>query len=379
MTTTAFHAWRQAAAQLVEELRTVGALRSDAVAGAMVRHGRHLYLPAAGPADGLPDDPDALMRRAYTDDPAGDLTGTRLATSRPSAVAKLLEAADLHTGQRVLSIDGDGGWTAALAADLTGHRVDTVVAYPGHAVPARRNLAADGCDLVAVHQGDGYAGAPGEGPFDTILATVGIAGVPPVWIGQLTRGDSGAAFGTLVVPLAHGGMHPLVRISMPGQGRRPPVARLVALADFTAADGQLYAGCRTSPATRAVTLPEPRHRYRDFAMPGGLEDPTAMADLWMYLAARDHRTTRATSGSLSGCALVSEDERCAVLVQGDGLHLTDDTPSTLALAEATAHRIGDWIRLGRPPLTAWSSTLDWITRDGYRPLWMPTTWTLDAP
>jgi hypothetical protein len=128
-----------------------------------------------------------------------------------------------------------------------------------------------------------------------------------------------------------------------------------------------------------VPLPEPRHRYRDFEMPGGLEDPQAIADVWMYLATRDHRTTCAALGPVAGCALVSEDERSAVLVQPDGLHLTDDTPSTLALAEATAHRIGDWIRLGRPPLTAWRSTLDWIAPGGHRPLWMPTTWTLDAP
>lgn len=60
---------------------------------------------------------------------------------------------------------------------------------------AAANLRRAGIAGVTVLTGDGWAGAPSAGPFDRIVATVGVWDLSPAWIEQLRIG------GVLVVPI----------------------------------------------------------------------------------------------------------------------------------------------------------------------------------
>ena len=66
--------------------------------------------------------------------------------------------------------------------------------------------------------GDGEHGAPGQGPFDAIIATAGAWDIPPSWTAQLADG------GTLVVPLRMNGVTRVIlsfRVTQSCDLRRP--------------------------------------------------------------------------------------------------------------------------------------------------------------
>lgn len=367
MSTTAPAAWQAAAMRLAGDLRATGALRSDQVAEAIRSVPRHRFLPDAGSAD----TPSAsLLERSYADrgimtHTPEDAAGTYSSTSQPSIVAKMLEAAGLRRGMRVLEIGAGTGWHAALIAHITRTQVTTVEHSAVVAAEARSALERVSTPDVTVITGDGYDGDPVGAPYDLIVATCGISGVPPDWLRQL------ADRGTVLAPVAHGGMHPLMRIRVTSDG---PRGRLVTAADFMTAEGALYAAAELSPATAGTPLPAPNPANVQPGAVPNLDPHGAYLDLWMHLAARDQRITcgAAADGRLAGCTLV--DGQHAVYIQPDALHPTPG-PGGQALADHAVRLIRDWTECGRPPLTAWSCSLTPAGR-AQRPVLAPAHWEL---
>ncbi|GAA2364649.1 protein-L-isoaspartate O-methyltransferase [Streptomyces carpaticus] len=354
MTATATD-WAPRARALADELRAKGALSSDVVADAIASVPRHLFVTGhyahgqhttVDPAQPTDEHLSVIYRDigVMTHTPS-DKAGGYSSTSQPSIVAKMLEAAHLTPGMRVLEIGAGTGWNAALIAHITGAPVHTVEASDLVAAEAREALTRASADHVTVHSADGYTGHPADGPYDLITVTCGIAGIPTGWLDQLAPG------GTILAPIALGGTHPLTRVHATPDGA---AGQLVTMADFMAARGPLYADATPSPATAGTALaaPTPTHAVH---FPDPLERP-AYIDLWMYLATHDPRTTCAGAQGTTeytGCAVV-QDRDTVVYVQPTGIH---PTPAATDLAAQTLDRIAAWTNAGRPPMSTWRAPL----------------------
>lgn len=124
--------------------------------------------------------PHALAGQAYTD---GELDlGNGRAMLAPMVFAKLLEAAQLSGGERVLDVGCGIGYSAAIIARLAA----SVVALEEDAALTRQAqaaLAGSGGASVVVVQGALAAGWPAAGPYDFILLD-GAAEVVPDALGR---------------------------------------------------------------------------------------------------------------------------------------------------------------------------------------------------
>ena len=122
------------------------------------------------------------------------------ASSQPAIMGVMLELLGVRPGDRVLEIGTGSGYNAALLAVLVGPRgrVTTIDLDEDLVDAARARLDAHGFGAVRTRRGDGTLGAADDGPFEAIVATVAVGGVPAAWHAQLREG------GRLVMPLALG-------------------------------------------------------------------------------------------------------------------------------------------------------------------------------
>ena len=197
---------------MVRAVLAEGGLSDPAWRAAFEHVPRHLFVPCyfAGPVGREErlwcEDPDAgrrarWLRGAYENAPLA----TRIrdgvlvsSSSRPSLMARMLEALDVHDGHAVLEIGAGTGYNAALIAHRLGDSaVTTVDLDPEITESARRHLAAAGY-RPAVVTGDGARGCPERGPYDRIIATCALPCVPPTWPAQCRPGAR------LLAPLATG-------------------------------------------------------------------------------------------------------------------------------------------------------------------------------
>jgi protein-L-isoaspartate(D-aspartate) O-methyltransferase len=176
-------------AELADRLCRQKVLRTPANEAAFRDTPRHLFLP------GFPLD------QAYADNPVYTKTtadGTTIsAASQPWMVAAMLEQLDIQPGHRVMEAGAGTGYNAAIMAKVTGDsgHVTTIDVDDDLVAEARENLAAAGVKNVDVLLGDGALGHRAGGPYDRIIATVGVYEIPTAWLDQL------APSGRLVAPL----------------------------------------------------------------------------------------------------------------------------------------------------------------------------------
>jgi len=139
-------------------------------------------------------------------------------SSAPSLMALMLEAADIHDDHRVLEVGTGTGYNAALlchrlgAGNVTSIDIDTDLVHR-----ARERLAALGY-FPHLAAADGTAGYQDRAPFDRIIATVGIPGVPGAWIDQTALG------GKVLVPLdlaGSAGLMALLTVNSSGTAQGP--------------------------------------------------------------------------------------------------------------------------------------------------------------
>ncbi|WP_409186261.1 methyltransferase domain-containing protein [Amycolatopsis sp. VS8301801F10] len=361
-------------------LRRAGAIRDDAVERAFATVPRHLFLarfrhqqwhemPSEGPV------PEEILDVVYGDNPlafkidedSGQLVS---ATTRPSLLARILGALELSPGTRVLEIGAGIGYNAALIQAVTGAEVVSLDVQPDVIADAEEALRRCGVDGVVTVVGDGYDGHPARGPYDRILASCGIRGVPPSWGEQLAPG------GFVLAPFAHGGAHPLVRFRRErGRLRATGVGPWT---DFMLAGGALYQPFPGAHPARFAQGPFPEPIVSKQVLPRMTGDD--YGDLWFFLAARSTRMTQAHFAGLDPAdgtaALLAEDAAGAAVVQrGGAVHATG--PDAAALADDLADLCSAWSACGRPAIGDWSAPMARHPLPG-GPLLVPDGWSVPA-
>lgn len=197
--------WKPRATGLATQLSTKGVLNDPAWTSAFASTPRHLFTPQVIAEDGaiLRTDQPRWLQAVYSD--TALLTQTVPAdsgqpwptssSSQPAVMAVMLERLDTRIGHRVLEIGTGTGYNTALLCHRLGEgTVCSLDIHPELVATAREHLAKIGyhpCLTTA----DGADGWVEHAPFDRILATCAITGIPPEWIRQLADG------GRIVAPL----------------------------------------------------------------------------------------------------------------------------------------------------------------------------------
>ncbi len=126
--------------------------------------------------------PPTLAPLAYAD--ADIPVGKGRAMLRPMVLAKLLQAAHVRSGERLLDVGSATGYAAALLARL-GASVVALEEDPDLAAAAKAAFAAVGAANAEVVVGPLAAGWPAGGPYDGILLNGAAEIVPEAFAGQL--------------------------------------------------------------------------------------------------------------------------------------------------------------------------------------------------
>jgi protein-L-isoaspartate(D-aspartate) O-methyltransferase len=335
-------------------------VRDPAVIGAFARVPREQFVHAIVDEGGRPVpitleqvySDEALVTRVHEGRPSSS-------SSQPSLMAQMLDELRLRPGHRVLEVGTGTGYNAALIATITGAPVVTVDVQPDVVADAAAALARVGVSGVTTLLADGYLGAPAYGPFDRIIATVGVGGVPPSWLEQL------GTDGLILAPVEHGGIQPCLLVTKELAGRG------ALRSGFMLAAGALHPEA-TPPAP--ITLPDP---------PVTVPVPAVAArryyELWFGLAAWDARVERRYAeglvegvwpGPATACTVVDPADG-SVVVALDALYPVGASPG---LVEHVGSLVGRWHAAGGPAVSAWRC--DFAFGAG---LWRPTRWRTDAP
>ena len=274
--------------------------------------------------------------------------------SQPSVVAMMLEALDLEPGMRVLEIGAGTGYNAALMAEVVGDQrlVTTIDIDPDVVAQTRRLLARAGYGAVEVICGDGALGHAASAPFDRIVATVGCSDISWDWVEQMQQD------GLLLVPLDHGGSHPLVKLRVGATGR--VAGRIVGWTAFMRMRGDLETsgpwavwppdvGGRAPDAVRPL-FPALERALADSSASADAEAewwrmPSAWYDFHFFACLCDRRAYRGPEG----LGLVDDDGASAALIRRDGVQVWGGS----GLYEELETAYGRWERLDAPALSSW--------------------------
>ena len=135
---------------------------------------------------------DRYRDQAYADHPLPIPLGQTV--SQPFIVARMIEAAQVAAGSKVLEVGTGTGYAAAVLAEM-GAKVFTIERHAELAALARLNLDRLGYGAVDVITGDGSEGHVLEAPFDAILVAAAVPDLPPALFTQLREG------GRMVIPV----------------------------------------------------------------------------------------------------------------------------------------------------------------------------------
>jgi protein-L-isoaspartate(D-aspartate) O-methyltransferase len=140
---------------------------------------------------------------AYDDGPLPIGFGQTI--SQPYMVALICQVAQLRGAERVLEIGTGSGYQAAVLAKLA-REVYSIEAVPSLHDRARATLDLMGIANVHLRTGDGSLGWSEEAPFDVVVVTAAMPGIPRPLLHQLTP------TGKLVAPVGEDNLQTLVRI-----------------------------------------------------------------------------------------------------------------------------------------------------------------------
>jgi methyltransferase of ATP-grasp peptide maturase system len=359
---------------LVEQLVDAGLLHSERWRGAFERVPRHVFVPrvfldrdADGwfvPLDGdLPGHHDEWLRTVYCDDTLitqldgddrvwktvmaeGRVTGLPTSSSsQPALMATMLEALDVKDGQRVLEIGTGTGYNAALMCEgLDAENVVSVDIDAALVEAAKERLA--GLDyrptVAAVDGGEGFADGA---PYDRIMATCSLPGVPRAWIAQVRRGGRilvnlhrPLGGGALVLLTATDGAHGSGRF-LPDHGGFMPTRTYA-----TPAALDLYAGADQAEGTTRPTSVTIEALDGPFEMFAALRVPAQRLGIVPE------------NGSEQGWLLGADGSWAYQTVTSDGVSVVRQSgPVDLWALLENAH--AEWVTLGRPLREAFGLTV----------------------
>ena len=153
-------------------------------------------------------EPD-MATSAYEDRPLPIGEGQTI--SQPYVVARMIEAARVGPGDRVLEVGAGSGYAAAVLSRIASH-VHAIERHEALTTAATARLERLGYDNVTLRTGDGTRGWPEAAPFDAILVAAGAPQVPTSLRDQLAVG------GTLVLPVGRAVRHQtLLRVTRTGE------------------------------------------------------------------------------------------------------------------------------------------------------------------
>jgi len=115
----------------------------------------------------------------------------------PSPLAKLIQLAEIRSGDFVLDVGAGTGYASAILSRLAGS-VIALESDPSLAERATSTLSALGSDNVVVVAGPLAAGVPKQAPFDVIFVNGAVDEIPETLSSQLRDG------GRLVAVIGHG-------------------------------------------------------------------------------------------------------------------------------------------------------------------------------
>jgi protein-L-isoaspartate(D-aspartate) O-methyltransferase len=352
----------------VDLIRRDGAEMSPALAEAFATVPREIFVPDGfHRRDGrrvMPADPEFLPTVYSNDVLVTKMNGEVpvSSSSQPSLMVAMIEALDVRPGLRILEIGAGTGYNAALLASL-GAIVTTVDVQPDVAARARSALARAGIPGVRVEVTDGYTPGPPE-RFDRIIVTVGVTGISPHWLERLEPD------GRIVVPVAHGGIHPVLDV------RPGPTATVVCSAGFMAAAGPLGARHPCSHPPAAVGMADLAETSAARWKPP--LSPDAYRGLWYAAAAWHNRVSHASipGREQSYLALLDGSGQAGAVVLADGAILASGAEADRWAAVGTA--LADrWQALDRPSIRAWRTDFT-LAGDPDAPIWAPVRWTLSS-
>ena len=124
--------------------------------------------------------------------------------SQPYVVARMIEAAGVRPGDRVLEVGAGSGYAAAVLGRIAAS-VHAIERHAGLTAQAEERLARLGFRNVTLRSGDGTRGWSEAAPFDRILVAAGAPSAPESLKRQLAVG------GTLVIPVQRGARHQTLR------------------------------------------------------------------------------------------------------------------------------------------------------------------------
>jgi protein-L-isoaspartate(D-aspartate) O-methyltransferase len=203
MTTIPAAEWQEHLDTMITDLQNTGALTDPHWIEAFRAVPRHVFTPHLRDPEGHDTDVaearQAWLRRVYQDDslitaithePGLRTDVPTSSSTRPGLMARMLELLQLREGMRVLEIGTGTGYNAGLLTHRLGAcHVTSIDIDPTLVEGARRRLHS--LDLAPhLVVGDGLAGVPDRAPFDRIIATCAVPGIPPAWITQLAAGGS---------------------------------------------------------------------------------------------------------------------------------------------------------------------------------------------
>ena len=292
-------------------------------------------------------------------------------------MAMMADQLAVRPGQRVLEIGAGTGYNAALLAHLAGPDGEVIsVDIDAELVEvAQQNLARAGVSRVTVVCGDGASGFAARGPYDRIIATVGVWDLAPAWLDQL------APDGRLVVPLDLGGVQRSIAFERSGDHW---TSRSVVSCGFMRLRGAFAGPEQAVVLDRdpALVIMVPGRRPIDSdAVLAALDQPAVVrtlpvaasaseiiGDIGLWLAIHEPRwcvlSESAAGTRLPGAPVRVHDQRVTAGMQdGDSvaaLARPVDRPNTQELAVLgygpdgerlageLAAQVDDWARAGRP-------------------------------
>lgn len=179
---------------LINELSSLGYLKTDRIAEAFAAADRRLFVP------------EGMRVHAYLNEPLPIGEGQTI--SQPLVVAMMLELLDIKPGEKILEIGTGSGWQTALCALLahderTGGEdqwdvvsVERIVALHAAAHAAIAAWNKELFERIVFLQGDGARGDAEHMPYDKIISGASAADdVPRAWKDQLKIG------GRIVAPV----------------------------------------------------------------------------------------------------------------------------------------------------------------------------------
>ena len=336
--------------QYVARLRDAGHLQSETVARAFKRVPRHAFVEefsksnfGGGPLEFVLSDPrrpvPAYLDVIYSDQTLITKAGGTSSASQPRVVADMLGWLDLSPGMRVLEIGAGTGYNAALISEIVGPSGKVVTMDIQGDIVARtsRLLMQGGFDRVQIVLGDGFFGYPADAPYDRVIVTVGLPDISPRLIDQLSPR------GLILVPLEHGGWHPVTKI-WTRDGRI--LGKVVGNSSFMPVQGEMAS---TGPWTYSAPRPFSTEGVRRLSLGvTGLSEPEPTwyglpVGLYYYVAMQDYRAFWSLDPAGWG---LSDPERGEVFVEtnsGDVL-----LQGTSEVYNDVVQLVTDWVELGQP-------------------------------